>query len=293
MKFFKTIIIFLFIFFIGQMIISNVLDSVVSRSSFRITKLYFKTKKMDNKVLCIGDSRGVNSFYSPYIDQKYSTKSYNLSYNGLRMPLVEIFLDDYLKNHKIPKIVFIEISSLFNSESTINYSEFNIYSSKSNKLNARIKSSDESTYLTSAIFPIYRYNSELLYRNIFYLNKKSDQDWINRYTISKELEDEILEMTPFNLQINKKDFNVLKQIIKKLGKKNINVYLFVAPYHPNYLTKMKNLNDLIKNIKRVTGASTIDISGFLQNREYFADKIHTNEKGALLISDTLMKSTMY
>lgn len=290
MKLLKSATLFLFIFFAGQWFISISLDAIISKSSFRFSMLYFKSNKMDNEILCIGNSRGINSFYTPGINEKYAVKSFNLSYNGLKMALVKVFLDDYLDNHHYPKKVFIEVSNVFNSDSFTNFSEFNLYSSKSKKLNKAIKETSMNTHLISSIFPIYRYNSELLYRSIYYLDKP-DQDWINRYTISEELNNEVLGMMPENFEINKSDLIILQKIVDKLKNDNIEVCLFVAPYLPNYLAKINNLSDQIKFMEKATGITVIDLSGLLTKPEYFADRIHTNEKGAILIADKLMKST--
>jgi hypothetical protein len=290
MKHFKTLVLFLLIFFVGQWVITISFDSITSKSSFRFSKLYSKSTKMNNTILCVGNSRGVNSFYTPYINKEYSTKSFNLSFNGMHMPMVDLFLEDYLKNHQSPKTVFIEVSNIFNSNSKINYSTFNLYSNKSKRLAKEIKVTDYKTYLISSIFPLYRFNSELFYRSLIYLGK-SDQNWINRYNISKILEADILKTKPFNLEINNSDLNILKQTIKMLKKNGINVILFVAPYHPNYLLKIMNLKSMIVIIENATDVPVQDISGYLTKTEYFADRVHTNESGARLIADTLMKLT--
>lgn len=292
MKFLKTIILFLIIFIVGEWAITTSLDAIISKSSFRFSKLYFSSTKMNNSVLCIGNSRGVNSFYSPYIDNKYSVKSFNLSYNGMEMPTLEIFLEDYLNKHQLPKIVFIEVSCVYDTEPISNYLVFNLYSNKSKKLNEAIKVTEKSTYYTSSIFPLYRYNCELLYRNFYYL-RKSDQDWINRYTISKELEADVISMLPYDLEYKNSDLILLQQTVERLKKNDIAVCLFIAPYLPSYLLKINNLNDVIEKIENATGVPVLNISGLLNKPEYFADEFHTNENGAILIADTLMKSNTY
>lgn len=290
MKLLKTIVLFLLIFFVGQWIIEISLDSINSKSSFRFSKLYSKSAKMNNNILCIGNSRGVNSFYTPHIDNEYSTKSFNLSYNGMNMPTIGLLLEDYLKNHQSPETVFIEVSTVFNSNTKTDYSAFNLYANKSKRLAKGVKTNNFRTYLISSIFPIYRFNSELFYRSLYYIGK-SDQDWINRYNISKVLEADILNTPLFNLKINTTDLNILKQTVERLKENGINVILFVAPYHPDYLLKIKNLKSMIVIIEKATDVPVQDISGYLTRSEYFADKTHTNDKGAILITDTLIKIT--
>jgi len=286
MKHIKTVIVFLLIFFVGQWLIAFSFDWISSKSSFRFSKMYSGSQKMDNEILCIGNSRGVNSFYSPHLNDKYSLKAFNLSYNSMDLAMQNLLIEDYLKRHESPKTVFIEVTNVFNSDP--NFSSFKLYSNKSEKLSEEIKTEDCKTSVISSIFPLYRFNTELFYRSLFYLGR-SDQNWVNRYEISKKLESEILELDAFSFDVKQNNLTILKQTVETLNEKDIEVILFVAPYHPSYLTKIENLKDLIGLIEKTTGSSVEDLSDFLNESKYFADRIHTNEKGAISITDALIK----
>ena len=108
MKYFKysiSILIFLSIFFIGQYFIELSLDEILEESSFRYSRLY--TGKLENDVISIGNSRGVNSIYTPYFKEKYNVNIMNLSYNGLKSDVLIPLLEDYLDLHKKPKAILI------------------------------------------------------------------------------------------------------------------------------------------------------------------------------------------
>lgn len=243
---------------------------------------------MNKTILCIGNSRAVNSMYTPYINKYYNVNSYNLAYNGLTIDIIKIFLEDYLQRHHVPELVFIEISVIMNTFSIANYADFNMYSNKSVQLKEKIKQTDKTKFLITHFFPILRYNNELLLRSLYYINKTDDQTWINRYKISEELRNEVMKMPELQMEIKQQDLLILKETIQKLTNKNIKVCLYLAPYLPEYLLKIQNIQQVLHIVEDITETLVIDLSDYLQQTEFFADRIHTNEEGAILISDTLM-----
>jgi len=288
MKHIKTILLFTSIFWVGQWALVWGLEKTLSNSTFRFSKIYYPNTVMNNDVLCLGNSRGVNSFYAPYIQRKHKIEAYNLSYNGLKMPLVNLFLKDYLEVHDQPQHVFIEVSNLFNEEKETDYSKFNLYSKKSTQLKAQIHLNNKTKSWVTQFFPLYRFNSELLYRNLFYL-RKSDQKWINRYKISNALEQSVKDMPSFEKQINKKDIKSLKELVVLLESRQIKAHLFIAPYLPAYLLKFKNFESILTEIEAKLERPIIDISNLITDSKYFADRVHTNEQGAEIIADKLME----
>lgn len=288
MKFLKNITLLIIIFYLGQWIIAKGLDRLITHSSFRLSKVFSKDNPINADILCLGNSRGVNSFFSPHINNSNPYRAYNLSYNGMRMPTIAIFTEQYLKHNKVPRTVFIEISNIFNQAQNIEYSKYNLYANKSASLNKGIKNTDVNTYAISAIFPLFRFNSELFYRSLYYNDDDREQQWINRYSISKELEIEIDKLPNENFPLNLSDLKNLKELQSELINLDIQVILFIAPIHPQYFPKIENLEILKSKIESITGTKVIDLSNLISKSEYFADKIHTNIKGAEIISDTLI-----
>lgn len=288
MKILKPVLLSLLIFFVGQWIVVKVIDAVISKSSFRYSQLFSDSKLMDHKIICIGNSRGLNSFYTPYINKTYDVDSYNLSFNGLRMPMMEIFIDEYISKNNNLEHSFIEVTNIIDPDTMKRYSAFNIYSNKSEIIKNKIIETDSKRYWTTKFLPLYRYNTEKLFRILYYVQKPTDQNWINRYRISSTLEAEIESLEPQHFQVHQEDLVTLSRIIKKLENEGVNVVLFVAPYLPSYLYKISNLNDVMSEIETQTNKSIIDLSDFVLDTDFFADRVHTNERGAEIISDTLM-----
>ena len=114
---------------------------------------------MNYSTLCLGNSRALNSFYTPYLNDNYSLNAINLAYNGLEMPLVDVVINEYLDRHSKPENVVIEISTLFNKYEKHKYRPFNIYSHKSPYLYQKIRDTDSQSYIINKAGPLYRYLS--------------------------------------------------------------------------------------------------------------------------------------
>lgn len=287
MKVLKALVVFLGIFLGGQYLIAFFLDALIMSGNFRYCKLY-SDAEMNPEILCFGNSRAIHSFYTPYVHSEYGLDAFNLSYNALKLGVINIFIQDYLDKHVAPKKVYIEISDVTSPLYTSEYSKFSIYMSHSERLSKAIKEEDATRYYMNKILPLYKYNTEFLYRNLFYL-KKSDQTWVNRYTISKELNEETLTAEPITFEINDFKLNQLKDIVGLLEARNIEVVLYIAPYLPNYRKKIKGLRKGVKTIELETGLEIIDLSDALDNVAFFSDRIHPNETGTRQIIDLLLR----
>ena len=243
---------------------------------------------MDHDVVCIGNSRGVNSFLAPHINKNYDVTAYNLAYNGLKMGVMKSVLYDFLDRHEAPEVVFIEVSNVFNNVTETDYASFNLFASRSDRLNQGVKQTDKTLYNVSQAFPLFRYNSELFYRSLYYIGRP-DQNWINRYSISDNLLREVRAMEPATLELNKEEVSELSDIVRILSEKDINVCLFVAPYLPDYLEKVTNLQENIAYVEAQTGKVVLDYSKLVTETAFFADRVHTNDGGARVLSERLMQ----
>lgn len=289
----KNILIFLAILFIGQFIIVKALETALAKSSFRFSKLYATESKLDNTIVCFGDSRAVHSFYSPFINNNYNERAFNFAYNGMKMPMVEIVLNDYLAKAEKPKKVFIEVSSVFPHESSIlqgegGYTEYNMYSKYSKNLSEKIKETDQKTHIVSSVFPLFRFNTEFLYRSMYYLDK-SDQTWINHQVISDKLNEHAAEVEPFAFKINKENIAILNNIVSTLKAKDIEAHLYIAPYLPNYKSRFTNFDEKLNEAEGIINAEIHDYSDILTSTKGFTDRVHTNQAGAEILCKTLME----
>ena len=250
--------------------------------------MLYSNKDMDYNILCVGNSRATHSFYTPYLNDAYDANAYNFSYNSLKLGVIKVLLEDYLDRYQNPETVFLEVSEVFSPDSANQFVKYNLYGGYSSRLEDAILQEDPVSHYITEIFPLYRYNTELFQRSLYYLNK-SDQSWINRYTISEELNLLELEGEMESFSINASNLETLNEIVSLLKESHIEVQLYIAPYLPNYLSHISNLDDQLELLESKTGLSILDLSGSLIETDNFSDRIHLNEKGTKVVGDLLMK----
>ncbi len=290
MKYLKYIILFLLIFFGGQFVIVTGLGIIISKSNFRYAKLY--NQKQENEILFIGNSRGVNSIYVPYLIENKNIKAANLSFNGIPADMIVALLKDYLDRNPKPKKIFIEASCLFFDDSTRLESNehrypFNMFVSESGRISDILYSKDDKLKYINSILPLYCYNSQYLYRSLYYLNKPNDFDWINKGIISNEVIRLAETMKPFEMLPDIEGAKKLADFLREMKALNIEANLYIAPYQKDYLVKFTNFEQLKEQIEDATGSAIIDLSGLLMANQYFADRLHNNIEGAKIVSEKL------
>ncbi|MEQ8238076.1 MAG: hypothetical protein RIA69_02640 [Cyclobacteriaceae bacterium] len=84
----------------------------------------------------------------------------------------------------------------------------------------------------------------------------------------------------------------LKKFIQSCNEMDIEVICYLAPYHPLYKHKMQNLDEIIQMISSQIQHPIIDLSNEFSEDEYFADRVHTNVKGAKALSNALLKVSL-
>ena len=101
--------------------------------------------------------------------------------NGMNLELAKIVLEAYLINNLKPDTLILEISNIYGDSSLSN--SLKMYSGESLDLSEFIDNNTGKKIQIFDIFHLYRYNSEMFLRALYYLFQ-SDQSWINRYSIS-------------------------------------------------------------------------------------------------------------
>ncbi len=280
------ILVFLAVLFIGDRLGAWAIKGLLSKSKFRYVELYNKQLPHENMV--IGNSRGVHTFFTPHFKDEHNIAVKNMSNNGLPAQLMMIFLEDYIEKNQ-PENVVIEVTNLFyKKDRTNNTDQYIIYSDYSDRISKLLKEQSPKLYYSSQVFSLLKYNSGLLLRNLFYLNKKDDA-WIMKAKISDGLKKQTEEMEPFNVELDKDLMDELKAFIKKAEQKNIRVQLFLAPYLPSYRAKMQGLENTLAEMEKQTGLKVYDCSLCLTDPNHFADRLHTNMDGAKALSDKLLE----
>jgi len=282
----KIILAVIIAFFLLDNTLGFMLQELSKKSSFRYAKLY--TEPINADVVFVGNSIAVNAFHSPSFNKITGLKSFNLSFNGLTFPIINILISDYLQHNAKPKVVYIEISGLSNKPSDM-LSNFKQYIPYSELFSARIKDIYPSIYYTSLASKSFAYNSEFSLRTLYYL-LKDDQEWINMGSISKssyklldfDTRHELLLREMTNLEINQ-----FSDMVKTLSSQGVRVVPVMAPVIDKYYDK-EEVHKYISNFERDTGSKVINLSDSVSDVEMFSDSIHTNIKGATLIMKKLI-----
>lgn len=286
----KKIIFVVIAFFALDYLISDNLHKISSASNIRYSRLFHQSIHAD--VIFIGNSRAVNTFYTPYIEKQFSFQAINLAYNGLSAPLMELFINEYLQRNEAPDMIVLEVTALNNDYDVLK--NFKQYTFDSKALMLLLNKHNPEIYYASRLAKTFAYNSEYFLRTLYYLNR-SDQDWINRYQIEPDFYEKIqpsdkkLDILEF---VDKQSMDSLQRIINLCRQNNIKLKLVLAPI----LDKMRSKNDIdayLKNIENRSHVDVTDLSAVVNEISYFADTIHSNEKGAENLADYLLKSGFF
>lgn len=273
----------LLLFFIGDRLGGFILAKITAKSQFRYTRLYEGQAKAD--ILLLGNSRGL-IFYQPYIEEITQKSTLNLSYNSLPIDLGRVVVTDYLKKYEAPELLVIDVTMCDRHNPQL-ITGFNTFSGYSDNLNALIKAKDEKSWYAGKLSNLYRYNSEVFQRTLYYLGK-SDEDWLNDRVISATMEANIVNETAVDLTIDDYLLTQLDELIKIAEKKGVKVALVVNPYYPPYIQKMSTFYDFIGKIEAKTNKKVKDYSRALTATNGFADYQHLNKEGSKRYMDLLL-----
>ncbi len=274
----------LLLFFIGDRLGGLILSKITAKSQFRYARLYEGQAKAD--ILLLGNSRGL-IFYQPHIEAITQKSTLNLSYNSMPIDLGRVVVTDYLEKYEAPELLVIDVTMCdrHNPQLIAGFSTFSQYS---DNLNTLIKEKDEKSWYAGKLSNLYRYNSEVFQRTLYYLGK-SDEDWLNDRVISPTMEANIINETAVDLTIDDYLLTQLDELIKIAEQKGVRVELVVNPYYPAYIQKMTTFYDFIGKIEGKTNKKVKDYSIALTATNGFADYQHLNKEGSKRYMDLLLR----
>lgn len=265
-----------------------IMDKLLSKSKFRYAKMY--KGKVDGDIAIIGNSRGVNGFYAPFLEKELGLKVDNISYNGLKTELTTILAQDYI-DKKNPKMLIVEGSLLFNvPRDTSLLKDFKLYSDDSPRIQSLLDKQAHKDFVATKIFKLYQYNTNFFYRNIFYIGR-SDKTWINNYQLSSKLIKVTEEMPEFDMDIDKESVQMLKVFMEE--NEDIDIRIIITPYLPIYKQKMKGFDEGVAYMENELGIKVLDYSDTLKDETYFGDRVHSNKKGAIELGGTMIKEGIF
>lgn len=263
------------------------LDKTTRESQFRYSRLYNGNENAD--VLFVGNSRGL-SFYQPYAEEKTGLSTFNLSYNGMPISLAVPLVQDYLDRHQPPKVLVLDISILdsLRMDNKLAY-QFNHYTPYSERLSDLLRREFRNDYYAGKLSHLYRYNSEVFQRTIYYW-KKSDKDWLLDRVISPQMVNDVGKQQTLRFHYDQKMLGQLAEVVKYAQQKGTRVELVVNPYFPDFIQKLGNLDSLMADIKQSTGISVKNFENAVSTTAAFGDYQHVNKEGARLYLDKLVEA---
>ena len=318
MKKLYWIFIVIVLFFAGDRLFGWVLKQLTEKSQFRYSRLYQGKAAAD--ILLVGNSRGL-IFYQPHIEKITGQKTFNISYNGMPINLAEVLVKDYLEKYPAPKQMILDVSMCDRLNKSL-ISGFNLYTPYSPRMYDLLHQNDATGAVSGKMFHIYRYNSEIFQRSMFYLNN-SDEDWLLDRVINDAMVAGITDYKPDTIKIerprtikledkkerlfksifkplastvsgNKREDEYVKGVMEHLAAtvnfakaKGVDVQLVINPYYPPYLDKLVNLDQLKREAEQATGMKVHDYSRSVTDREGFGDYQHLNKAGSRVFLDKL------
>ncbi len=271
--------------FAGDRIGGLLLGKVLKESQFRYSRLYRSDAACE--LLFVGNSRGL-IFYQPYIEEKTGRSTLNLSYNGMPMELAAVLIKDHLDRHAPPKTLVLDVTLLDKRMDARLTSGFNCYTPYSVRLSTLLRDSFPQDFYAGKTAHLYRYNSEVYQRALYYW-KKSDEDWLLDRVISPTLQNDVTKHGTFLFDYTPAMLADLADAVRYAQAKGVRVELVVNPYYPPFAEKIANMPDLKAAIEQATGLPVRDYSSAISGLSGFGDYQHLNKNGAKEYLDKLMK----
>lgn len=273
--------------FIGDRLGGMILQKLIERSQFRYSRIEKgATKNVD--ILLIGNSRGL-TFYQPAIEKLTGKSTLNISYNGLPMNLARAIVQDQLQKNGTPKVALIDITLCTKSNQEL-ISSFKAYATCSQPIADLLRQQDVKTYRASRVSHLYRYNSEVFQRALFYLNQ-SDEDWLLDRTITQAMVENAALLEPYQLKVKPQQLVALQKTIWELEEAGTEVHLVVGPYFPTF--RLAGLEEYIQQVESACQKEVHDFSNLLSEPAHFGDYQHPNVAGSLLYMEALDQEGLF
>lgn len=274
-KAFVWIATFMLVVLAGDRLMSWTLGRVLVRSQFRYSQLYRGGTNAD--ILIMGDSRGVNSFYAPAIEELTGKKAFNLSYNSMSPVVAEALILDYLDRNRPPKMVIFEPTCAMVDGGVL--TELRPFATISPRLMALYERKHPDAARMEKIFHLLLLNTGFFVDALHYM-RHSDQDWIMRGSLPENSRREGKRLIPY-LPGNRE---ALQRIVAALRKRGVEVRFVIAPY---YATGIEKLPELMAGLPLDDHVRAATYDTAISDPTLFADHVHLNERGSRVFLEML------
>jgi hypothetical protein len=273
---------------LADRVLARALHHVMGLSQFRFARLY--AGGMQNDIVVLGNSRAIHSIHAPELGTLTCRASLHLGYNGIPSFVARALAADYLALNRRPTYALIEASMLF--ETGVTSHIFAPLMADSPRLAALVRRDMPGRLPYADLFHLYRYNSELFRRSLFYMGQ-DDQDWINRDSriTPDKVESFYRRRTP-DLVIQPSWLEALVALVRDLEASGVVPVLYVAPYHRSVAERFPEKMRWIEAMKEAVraDAEVIDLSRLLPGEDGFADPLHLNLEGSRRVMAALVEA---
>jgi len=268
-----------------------VLQQGVAHSQFRYSRLYQGRAQAD--VLLLGNSRGL-IFYQPEIERQSGLRSMNFSYNALSIDLGRVLVLDWLDRYgKSGELLLIDVTMCDRTNDPL-VASFNTYRHWSARLDSLIRRRVPKAWWGGVLSHLFRYNSELFQRALFYL-WHSDEDWLLDRIITPRMKQANEHALPYAITTQTYLMEQLATLVCEAQARGVHVRLLINPYWPPFAARITNLAEFKHQVEQATGLPVWDYSTALRGDHLFGDYQHVNKAGAaryvqLLVKDGILPS---
>jgi hypothetical protein len=245
----------------------------------------------DCELLFAGNSRGL-MFYQPYIEAATGATTMNLSYNGMPLALADALIRDYLELHRPPRVLMLDITLLDSRMDSRLIPGFQCYRSASARLASLARDSFPLDYQVATIFHLYRYNSEVFQRAMYY-RFKPDTDWLLDRVIAASMVSDTAALEDFAIRYDQRGLEQLADLVEHVRSSGVRVELVVNPYFPAFARRVVNLRTFIQAVEDATGLPVRDYSKAVQVAGGFGDYQHLNKQGARQLVEGLVGDGLF
>ena len=280
---------FLAVVIVGDRALGALGESLLLRSQQRFSTLYRGGLEAD--IVVIGNSRAVNAFYAPVMEEELGWATFNASFNGVSSEIGEAILEDYYERNSAPSFLIVEVSGVFSNPRQLH--DLKPFMPVSPSLGQLTRTYFPDVYWSCRVSRVYCLNSLLFLRSLSYL-RRGDQDWINRHRIRDDAVEAIVGSAPDSLAPPREsNVEALGRIVSDARARGAQVRLVLAPYLPEYRVQLGNLERWRAGLEAELGEPVWDFSGAVSERAAFSDHLHLNQRGARILLEQMRASEFF
>jgi hypothetical protein len=270
--------------------------------------LYRTTYSLDStraEFLILGSSTANHHYDSRIFEKRFRTSTYNTGRDANTIFYNYAIFQSVLKRYK-PKVVILDFNVKEFKANPDNYDRISSllpYYKEHPEIHSiiELKSSYEKYKLLSKIYP---FNSLLFTIVVGTTDFNKSREQINDengyvpliHIWNKKIS---IDTDTIKYKIDTNKVNILKSFIQECNKAGIQLYIIISPRFIKYFGNDLSV-ELVHKIADKYNIPFYDYSKdtlFWKNREYFADRVHLNNTGAVIFSnkviDTILRSKEY